>query len=77
MARVVHQPAQHTVEVAFDWKLKTHRDDLAGRPAPLPLTQRFFDNLFAFLNGINDGVNKGKHEEKPAIIQTYWLQCRP
>jgi hypothetical protein len=50
--------------------------DGLDRP-PLALTQRFFDNLFAFPNGVNDGVNKGKHEEKRAIIQTYWLQCRP
>jgi hypothetical protein len=31
----------------------------------------------AFLNGVNDGVSKGKNEKKRAIIQTYWLQCRP
>jgi hypothetical protein len=50
--------------------------DGLDRP-PLPSTQRFFDNLFAFLNRVNDGVTKGKNGEKRAIIQTYWLQCRP
>src|SRR5271168_3290295 len=34
-------------------------------------------SLFVFLNGVNDGVSNGKNEEKPAIIQAYWRQCRP
>jgi hypothetical protein len=38
---------------------------------------KIFDEFSAFLNEVNDGVSKGKHEEKPAILPTYWLQFRP
>ena len=46
---------------------------LMSKTGQVMLIQRFS----AFLNGVNDGVSKGNYEEKPAIIQTYWLQFRP